>query len=39
VVIRGILTKDSTASATLVTRNTDDFEETGIKLINPWKLG
>ncbi len=26
------------ASATLATRNTDDFEETGIELINPWKL-
>lgn len=25
--------------ATLATRNTDDFEETGIELINPWKLG
>jgi predicted nucleic acid-binding protein len=24
--------------ATLATRNTDDFEETGIDLINPWKL-
>jgi predicted nucleic acid-binding protein len=24
--------------ATLATRNTDDFEETGIELINPWKL-
>jgi hypothetical protein len=23
--------------ATLATRNTDDFEETGIDLINPWK--
>jgi toxin FitB len=23
--------------ATLATRNTDDFEQTGIKLINPWK--
>lgn len=25
--------------ATLATRNTDDFEDTGIELINPWKLG
>lgn len=25
--------------ATLATRNTDDFEETGIGLINPWKPG
>lgn len=25
--------------ATLATRNTDDFEEAGIELINPWKLG
>jgi predicted nucleic acid-binding protein len=24
--------------ATLATRNTDDFEQTGIELINPWKL-
>lgn len=24
--------------ATLATRNTDDFEGTGIELINPWKL-
>jgi len=24
--------------ATLAARNTDDFEETGIDLINPWKL-
>ncbi len=24
--------------ATLATRNTDDFQETGIALINPWKL-
>lgn len=24
--------------ATLATRNTSDFEETGIDLINPWKL-
>jgi hypothetical protein len=39
VAIRGILTEDSTASATLATRNTADFEETGIELINPWKLG
>ena len=25
--------------ATLATRNTVDFEETGIELIDPWKLG
>lgn len=25
-------------SATLATRNTDDFEEAGIQLIKPWKL-
>jgi predicted nucleic acid-binding protein len=25
--------------AELATRNTDDFEDTGIELINPWKLG
>jgi toxin FitB len=25
--------------AILATRNTRDFEETGIELINPWKLG
>ena len=25
--------------ATLATRNTADFEETGIELLNPWKLG
>jgi predicted nucleic acid-binding protein len=25
--------------AMLATRNTADFEETGIELINPWKLG
>jgi toxin FitB len=25
--------------AALATRNTDDFEETGIELINPWRLG
>lgn len=25
-------------SATLVTRNIPDFEETGVELINPWKL-
>ena len=24
--------------AALATRNTDDFEETGVELINPWKL-
>jgi toxin FitB len=28
-----------TVDATLATRNTGDFEETGIELINPWKLG
>jgi toxin FitB len=27
-----------TIDAALATRNTDDFEETGIELINPWKL-
>jgi predicted nucleic acid-binding protein len=27
------------SGATLATRNTPDFEETGIKLIDPWKLG
>jgi toxin FitB len=27
-----------TIDATLATRNTGDFEETGIELINPWKL-
>ena len=27
------------AGATLATRNTADFEETGIELIDPWKLG
>jgi predicted nucleic acid-binding protein len=26
------------SGATLATRNTADFEETGIKLIDPWKL-
>jgi predicted nucleic acid-binding protein len=26
------------AGAALATRNTDDFAETGIELINPWKL-
>jgi hypothetical protein len=26
-------------SATLATRNVSDFEETGIELVNPWKLG
>jgi toxin FitB len=26
-------------SAMLATRNTADFEETGIELVNPWKLG
>ncbi len=25
--------------ATLATRNTADFEETGIELVDPWKLG
>ena len=25
--------------AVLATRNTADFEETGIELVNPWKLG
>jgi predicted nucleic acid-binding protein len=28
-----------TLDASLATRNTSDFEETGIELINPWKLG
>lgn len=28
-----------TIGAELATRNTDDFEETGVELINPWKLG
>jgi toxin FitB len=28
-----------TIDATLATRNTDDFEDAGIELINPWKLG
>jgi toxin FitB len=28
-----------TIDAPLATRNTDDFEETGLQLINPWKLG
>lgn len=28
----------SAAHATLATRNTADFEETGVELINPWKL-
>ncbi|HEX4259140.1 MAG TPA: type II toxin-antitoxin system VapC family toxin [Streptosporangiaceae bacterium] len=27
------------SSATLATRNTSDFEEAGIELIDPWKLG
>jgi toxin FitB len=27
-----------TVDATLATRNTDDFEDTGIETINPWKL-
>lgn len=25
--------------AALATRNTDDFEETGVDLVNPWKMG
>jgi hypothetical protein len=25
--------------ATLATRDTDDFEETGIEVVNPWRLG
>jgi hypothetical protein len=25
--------------ASLATRNTPDFEETGVELIDPWKLG
>jgi predicted nucleic acid-binding protein len=29
----------SDQGATLATRNTSDFEDTGVKLINPWKLG
>ena len=28
-----------TIEATLATRNTNDFEEAGIELINPWKQG
>ena len=27
------------SAATLATRNTADFEETGIELVDPWKLG
>jgi toxin FitB len=27
-----------TIDATLATRNIDDFQETGLQLINPWKL-
>jgi len=27
------------SGATLATRNTPDLEETGVKLIDPWKLG
>jgi toxin FitB len=27
------------SGATLATRNTADFEETGIELVDPWKLG
>ena len=30
---------DLDAGAILATRNTADFEETGIELIDPWKLG
>jgi len=28
----------SATGATLATRNVDDFEESGIELLNPWKL-
>ncbi len=28
-----------TIDATLATRNTEDFDEAGIELINPWELG
>jgi predicted nucleic acid-binding protein len=28
----------SATGATLATRNIDDFEESGIELLNPWKL-
>jgi predicted nucleic acid-binding protein len=28
-----------TIDATLVTRNSEDFDGTGIELINPWELG
>jgi predicted nucleic acid-binding protein len=28
-----------TIDAALATRNIDDFEETGVELINPWQLG
>lgn len=28
-----------TIDATLATRNTDDFQETGLQLINPWEPG
>lgn len=28
-----------TIEATLATRKTDDFQDTGLQLINPWKLG
>ena len=28
-----------TIGAALATRNIDDFEDTGIELINPWKMG
>jgi hypothetical protein len=27
-----------TVGATLATRNTDDFADTGIELINPWEM-
>ena len=46
VAIRGILTEDFHGRvfpfderAALATRNVPDFEETGIELVNPWKLG
>jgi toxin FitB len=28
-----------TVNASLATRNIDDFQDTGLQLINPWKLG
>jgi len=28
-----------TLGATLATRDTGDFDETGIELVNPWTLG